>query len=76
MVGLWPQATKMFSSLSKGIIIFGAPGSGQTTLGKEVARQLNFHHFDLDDYHWRWDTEIPYIIFRSEEERIRSEYHV
>lgn len=40
----------------KGIIIFGAPGSGKTTLGAELARQLDFPHFDLDDYHWRWDT--------------------
>ncbi len=55
--------------MSKGIILFGAMGVGDTTLGKEVARRLHFQHFDLDDYHWRWDTEIPYTIFRSREER-------
>ncbi|MCL2408072.1 MAG: AAA family ATPase [Oscillospiraceae bacterium] len=56
--------------MSRGIIVFGASGSGQTTLGKELAAQLNFQHFDLDDYHWRWDTEIPYTIFRPAQERI------
>lgn len=55
--------------MSRGIILFGAMGVGDTTLGKELARRLNFQHFDLDDYHWRWDTEIPYTIFRSKEER-------
>ena len=55
--------------MPKGIIVFGAPGAGDTTLGKELARRLGVPHFDLDDYHWRWDTEIPYAIFRSREER-------
>jgi uridine kinase len=54
-----------------GIIVFGAAGSGKTTLGKELARQLNFQHFDLDDYYWRWDSEvIPFTIFRPKEEII------
>ena len=55
--------------MPRGIIIFGAMGVGDTTVGKELARRLNFQHFDLDDYHWRWDTEIPYTVFRSQEER-------
>ena len=57
--------------MTRGIIIFGAPGSGQTTIGRELAQQLNFQHFDLDDYHWRWDTKIPYTIFRPSEERVK-----
>ena len=55
--------------MSRGIIIFGAMGVGDTTLGKALALYLGFQHFDLDDYHWRWDTEIPYTVFRSKEER-------
>ena len=55
--------------MTRGIMIFGAPGSGQTTLGKALAQQLNAAHLDLDDYHWRWDTDIPYTVFRSAEER-------
>jgi len=51
-----------------GILIFGAAGTGKTTLGGELARLLRFRHVDLDDYYWRWDTDIPYTIFRPWEE--------
>ena len=34
----------------RGIIVFGASGSGCTTTGRELARLLNFDHFDTDDY--------------------------
>ena len=58
--------------MPRGIIVFGAPGSGKTTLGKELARQLNFKHFDLDDYYWSWDKDvIPFTIFRPREEIIK-----
>jgi len=43
-----------------GIMIAGAAGTGKTTLGKELAKRLNFQHLDLDDYYYRWDTEILY----------------
>ena len=33
-----------------GIMVFGASGSGCTTLGRELARLLDFKHFDTDDY--------------------------
>jgi len=26
----------------------------------QVFITFDFPHFDLDDYSWRWDTEIPY----------------
>lgn len=55
--------------MARGIIIFGSSGSGTTTLGREVAKQLEFQHFDLDDYLWRWDTEIPFTVTRPREER-------
>lgn len=57
--------------MARGMIIFGSSGSGTTTLGREVAKQLEFPHFDLDDYLWRWDTEIPFTVTRPREERIR-----
>lgn len=57
--------------MSSGIIIFGASGTGKTTLGREVAGQLGYHHIDIDDYIWRWDTEAPYTILFSREERTR-----
>ncbi|MCL2421518.1 MAG: AAA family ATPase [Defluviitaleaceae bacterium] len=62
--------------MARGIIIFGLPGSGQTTLGRALAQQLGFPHFDLDDYHWRWDTEIPYTVLYPREakaERLMSD---
>ena len=54
----------------RGIIIFGSPGSGKTTLGKEVAKRLDYQYFDIDDYIWRWDTEMPYSVMRTREEKI------
>ena len=49
----------------RGIIVFGAPGAGSTTLGQELARVLGFLHLDLDHYFWRWDVEVPYTSHRS-----------
>ena len=58
--------------MARGIIIFGASGSGTTTLGRELARSLGFRHFDLDDYYWRWDTDIPFTTALPQEERIEK----
>lgn len=41
------------------ILIFGASGSGTTTLGRELEKQINFKHLDADDYYWK-KTEIPF----------------
>lgn len=57
--------------MARGIIVFGSPGSGTTTIGREVAKQLGFQHFDLDNYLWWWDTEIPFTVTRPREERIK-----
>ncbi|BDD11489.1 hypothetical protein FUAX_39210 (plasmid) [Fulvitalea axinellae] len=35
------------------ILIFGASGSGTTTLGKEIAKRAKFTHLDADDYYWK-----------------------
>jgi len=50
------------------IILLGAKGSGKSTLGRELARALNFAHFDVEDY-WFYKTDIPYTAIRSQEER-------
>jgi cytidylate kinase len=34
------------------ILIMGASGSGQTTLGKELSKQLSFKFIDGDDMYW------------------------
>lgn len=47
------------------IHIFGASGSGTTTLGKELANILSFKHFDTDDYFWL----PPKLSFSQKRER-------
>ena len=41
------------------IILFGASGSGTTTLGKAIEKKTNFTHLDVDDYYWK-KTEPPF----------------
>ncbi|MFY9226300.1 MAG: AAA family ATPase [Blastocatellia bacterium] len=52
----------------KKIHIFGASGSGTTTLGRFLSKELGYKHFDTDDYYWI-ETNPPYQIKRSVEER-------
>jgi len=54
--------------MTYGIILLGANGSGKSTLGRELARALNFAHFDVEDY-WFYKTYIPYTTIRPKEER-------
>lgn len=54
--------------MSRGIIIFGSPGSGTTTLGREVSLRLGFKHFDLDDYLWLKDSDLPFTATRPRKE--------
>ena len=55
--------------MPRGIIIFGSAGSGKTTLGKIVARQLKVPYFDIDDYIWRKYTAIPFTVMYSRGEK-------
>jgi adenylate kinase family enzyme len=41
------------------ILIFGASGSGTTTLGKELEKSTNFNHLDVDAYYWE-KTDPPF----------------
>lgn len=50
------------------IHIFGASGSGTTTLGKALSEKFNIKAFDFDNYYWL-NTDIPYTIQRKREER-------
>ncbi len=58
--------------MSTGILVFGASGSGTTTIGKQLAKELNATHIDLDDIYWKGETEIPYTSSNSKEERIEN----
>lgn len=41
--------------------IFGASGSGTTTLGQTIAKQWNWKHLDADDYYWE-KTQPPFQV--------------
>jgi adenylate kinase family enzyme len=50
------------------IIIFGASGSGPTTLGRRLAEKLNYIHLDVDDYYWE-KTWPPFQVKVSSNQR-------
>lgn len=50
------------------IVIFGGSGSGTTTLGKSLAKRLNWKYLDSDDYYWK-PSNPPYQVKFSIEER-------
>ena len=51
------------------IHIFGASGSGTTTLGEKISRELGFFHMDTDDYFWL-PTNPKFTTKRPAAERI------
>jgi adenylate kinase family enzyme len=50
------------------IHIFGAAGSGTTTLGSILSRRSGIPHFDTDEYFWV-KTTVPYTLKREIPER-------
>lgn len=56
--------------MATGIMIIGPSGSGKTTLGRLVATELGYPYFDVDDYIWRKDSEEPYTVMYSRDEKI------
>ncbi len=54
--------------MTRGIMVFGASGSGTTTIGKALAMKLGYKHFDADDYLWE-TTSVPYTVMRGIQER-------
>lgn len=57
--------------MPKGIIILGSAGAGKTTLGKLVAKKLGIAFLDIDEYVWKNDTDIPYTVMYSKDEKIK-----
>ncbi len=55
----------------KHIHIFGASGSGATTIAKKVSTQVGYSHFDSDDYFWL-KTDEPYTEERDKQECLDS----
>ncbi|MBQ4254084.1 MAG: AAA family ATPase [Erysipelotrichaceae bacterium] len=52
------------------IHIFGASGSGTSTLGRALAQRLGLRFMDTDDYYWM-KTDPPFTVKREIPERIR-----
>jgi adenylate kinase family enzyme len=50
------------------IHIFGASGSGVTTLGKALSEKMNYPYFDSDDYYWE-PSDPPFTIRRNPRKR-------
>ena len=50
------------------IHIFGASGSGVTSLAKSIAFETGYHHLDTDDFFWI-RTDPPFRIVRERAER-------
>ena len=56
------------------ILIFGAPGSGESTLGQALADATGFFYMDTDDYFWL-ETPVPYSQRRNTEEGLSMMLH-
>lgn len=50
--------------MKKHIHIFGASGTGTTSIAKIVADHLGYRHLDADDYFWE-KTEVPFTTERD-----------
>jgi len=58
------------------LLIFGASGSGTTTLGKEIEKRTDFKHLDVDDYYWQ-KTEPPFqekIPLNKRNENLKADF--
>jgi adenylate kinase family enzyme len=53
------DADNLRTHLGKRILLLGCPGSGKTTLGKQLGPILNIQVFKLDDYYWKEDGTCP-----------------
>lgn len=53
----------------RGVLIFGAAGSGTSTLGMAIAGALDWQHVDLDTCFWE-PTEPPFLRARSSQDRL------
>ena len=52
------------------IHIYGAAGSGTSTLGRKICKELGYKFMDTDDYFWL-PTNPQYTVKREKSERIR-----
>ena len=53
--------------MKKHIHIFGASGSGTTTIAEKVCEHTGYSHFDSDSYFWL-PTQDPFTVSRRYED--------
>lgn len=58
--------------MKKGIVLIGMPGCGKTTLGQEVARELNLKFIDMDDFIERSSKRSISDLFTQGEDFFRA----
>jgi 3-methyladenine DNA glycosylase AlkD len=58
-----------YLKLRRHVHIFGASGSGTTTIAKEIGKAIGYRHFDSDNYFWL-PTEEPFTAERDRAECI------
>lgn len=56
--------------MGNGILVFGANGCGKTTLGRELAKAINFRHMDVEDYYFE-KSDVLYQNPRAKEDVIK-----
>lgn len=54
-------------------VIFGLPGSGKTTLAKDLARKYRVAHIEADAIYWRSTKPLSDSEFRSAIDKLTSE---
>ena len=65
------QRKRIFEIMIKNVIhVFGASGSGTTTLGGKIRNKLDYKLLDVDNY-FGLPTNPPYIQKRPQEERLK-----
>lgn len=58
--------------MSKNIVLIGMPGSGKTTIGKEIAKKLNMNFFDMDEMIENKECKSISEIFKNGEDYFRN----